>query len=620
MDAWGKVAVDEVLVDAVVDDVPLVAAGNLQDGVVGRAEDAVFGLLADDQIVFRVDVDGAEWRLRRAVAHVVVGRAGVVDRPEEIVRSLAVEHVGSLAEGPGVERAALGRQVAYGLLLHREQVVAELGPGHEAVAPVEVVLAALRVAEHVDVDGLSAAGLLRTVGIGDDGRSAVYERAGGRVAHGHANLLALRLGVVGREVEVIFVGAILLFNLLDARSPGITRGPADLVALHVEHLALVGPVLEVGRREDAEVVAAPSGRAVGGAVDVVLLRLVGVEHLGVGVESWQYGLREVAVVAQQTLLLGPRDGDDGAVAGGELALRLGVLHELEGLQVFRAAELVVAAAVAVVHDNPALAVDGAAHADTLHGLFGLFHVAVDHLPAVGQLTGHGLVDAAPRLLLVEEVVELVGLVVDNVAVDGGVAGVEEPAWLALQVGEVAVGVLVVYLVEATGVAGAQRVEHHVLLGLVVVDGLRRPYADDVLPRLGVACGEVHGGVLPVDEVGRFEQHHAPVAAPSESGAHVCRHHVERLPVFAAQYVGVSHALCQRDGVALDDGQSVVQRCVVIAVVGDGVAYLLVLRVVAVEVREEVGHHLVGVLRLFHCGFLFLRQCCKRRCGQQCGSQ
>ena len=146
---------------------------------------------------------------------------------------------------------------------------------------------------------------------------------------------------------------------------------------------------------------------------------------------------------QEAFFLGLGDGNDCAVAWGELALCFRVLHELEGLQVFRATELVVVVAVAVVHDNPALAVDGLAHADALHGLLRLLHIALQHLPFVGQLLGDSLVDATTGLLLVEEVVELVGLVKDNVAIDGGVAGIKEPLGFALQVGEVLVGVLVV---------------------------------------------------------------------------------------------------------------------------------------------------------------------------------
>ena len=219
----------------------------------------------------------------------------------------------------------------------------------------------------------------------------------------------------------------------------------------------------------------------------------------------------VAELTEQTILLGLGDGDDGSVTRCELTLGLGVLHELEGLEVFGAAELVVTVAIAVVHDDPRLTIDGFTYTNTLDGFLGLLYVAVEHLPFVCQLLGHGLINAASRLLLVEEVVQLVGLVVDNVAVDGGIAGIEEPLRLALKVGEVLVGILVVDLVERPWVAGAQGVEHHVLASLAVVDGLGCPDADDVFPFLRPSCGEVDGGVLPVNEVGGLQQHHASVA-------------------------------------------------------------------------------------------------------------
>ena len=93
-------------------------------------------------------------------------------------------------------------------------------------------------------------------------------------------------------------------------------------------------------------------------------------------------------------------------------------------------------------------------------------------------------------------------------------------------------------------------------------------------------------------------------------AHVGSHHIERLAVLTAQDVRVAHALCQGDGVAGDDGCTMVQRRVVVAVVADGVAYLLVLRGVAVEISEEVSHHLVRVLWLLHYGFLLSCRGCQ----------
>ena len=66
----------------------------------------------------------------------------------------------------------------------------------------------------------------------------------------------------------------------------------------------------------------------------------------------QDGVAIVGESLQHAVLLCLCDGDDGAVAWGELALGGGVLHKLERLQVSALAELVVAVAVAVVHHNP----------------------------------------------------------------------------------------------------------------------------------------------------------------------------------------------------------------------------------------------------------------------------
>ena len=48
MNAGTLVTLDEVLVDAVVDDIPFVLAGNLEHGVVGGAIDFQFGHLLED--------------------------------------------------------------------------------------------------------------------------------------------------------------------------------------------------------------------------------------------------------------------------------------------------------------------------------------------------------------------------------------------------------------------------------------------------------------------------------------------------------------------------------------------------------------------------------------------
>ena len=69
-------------------------------------------------------------------------------------------------------------------------------------------------------------------------------------------------------------------------------------------------------------------------------------------ETFEDWLLVVAEFLEQAVFLCLSDRNDGSVTRSELTLCLSVLNELEGLQVFRLAELIVSAAIAVVHDNP----------------------------------------------------------------------------------------------------------------------------------------------------------------------------------------------------------------------------------------------------------------------------
>ena len=136
-----------------VDDVPVVGAGNVDDGVMAGAIDAVGGILDDDDGL-RGNLDGTGGRGGGAVGHVVVGRAGVVDRPEEVVESVAIEHVGALAVGVVGEGTARGCDDVF-VAAHRHHVVGEQSVAETSVAIVEIGLAGNGVGEHVGVDHLA---------------------------------------------------------------------------------------------------------------------------------------------------------------------------------------------------------------------------------------------------------------------------------------------------------------------------------------------------------------------------------------------------------------------------------------------------------------------------------
>ena len=128
----------------------------------------------------------------------------------------------------------------------------------------------------------------------------------------------------------------------------------------------------------------------------------------------------------------------------------------------------------------------------------------------------------------------------DVAVDTAllVFGDEEGLRLSDEVGEVVVGVYIIYNVGA--VAVLHREVDHIFAGVLVVDGLWRPYALEVVMSF-VALLYVDHGRLPVDEVGRFEQCQAAVGVPSLVAGHVGHYHIELLAVFAAEDMGVAHA-------------------------------------------------------------------------------
>ena len=178
-------------------------------------------------------------------------------------------------------------------------------------------------------------------------------------------------------------------------------------------------------------------------------------------EIWQDRIHMVAKLLQEAILLALSDRDDSAVARSELTLCLGILHPLEALEVGTTAELIVTIHIAIVHDDPALAIQRATYAHALDSLFGLFDILLEASPLRtstlttlwGEVLGGSLVDATPTLALVEEVVQAIRLVIDYIAINGRAAIVEEVLRLALQIGEIFVDIAIIYTVKRILVIG-----------------------------------------------------------------------------------------------------------------------------------------------------------------------
>ena len=457
--------------------------------------------------------------------------------------------------------------------LYAGHVVAQLAAHQRAVAPVEVVLAAHGVVQHVGVDGGAALGQ-RRMAAGDEGlfRGAA-EGTGGLVGHGHAD------AVVGHEVEVVAVaGAFALAGLAlyDAGGPGAAVGPGT-VFLQVEYHAFLFPVNQVGTRVAAEVVVLPVLLSVGGGVEVVLPVALGVEYLGVGIIAFYHGV--LAVGGQGGLLVAVAPGLQAVVLLFRDAQETAVLRTIHTFYVAGRTEV---AHVAV----------GLADAVVL-GIGGVFYVADVPGAVAGQLEGgytlallvafkvhivvfHGL---APRtlqrggrggeetglaaLFLYHHVPALVGLHPVDVGVDGGIAPVEEQTGLG-EMGEGLVGVAVVHAVVGFLSAVPHREVHEIAAAAAVgpfVVGvplhLRCPHTVHRAPvavhalRIGVAeklraLPEVEGLRLPVQQVVARQQVDAVVVpglflAQAFLGTHVhvgAHHEVAAQVVLAAQ-VGVA---------------------------------------------------------------------------------
>ena len=286
------------------------------------------------------------------------------------------------------------------------------------------------------------------------------------------------------------------------------------------------------------------------------------------------------------------------------------MHESEVLQVAAAAELVVALRIAVVHQYVVVAAYQPEHARPLHRILARF-LQVAELGGVRpcQLLGRGPHHPLPRaeavvyrwqaLVFEEKHILAVAPVVDNVAVDGRRAEVEQQPWLG-DVGEVVVDIAVEQLevrlaLVAHGVfpvVPPDGVVYHVAALAPVPDELRRPHGVQVVAAEALerreARGEVDGRVLPVQQVVALHQYQSVVALPSFRRPHVGHHHVERAPVAAPADVRVAYALLQRYGVRCHHRAPPVERSVVQPVVAQGIAHLLAIRRVVGEECKEIA--------------------------------
>ena len=198
--------------------------------------------------------------------------------------------------------------------------------------------------------------------------------------------------------------------------------------------------------------------------------------------------------------------------------RFGILHKGEMHQVIAFGELIVAVAVAVVHQAPAAANEGE-DAGTLHIILcGLAETIVQRpcfwLMQIAEGVLADTLVTAIGLGFKEEMIKAV-LVLYNIRIDGRSVKVEQYLRLAFQSAEISIGITPLDAVIGDGtIVCQQREVNHILACSLIVNGLRCPDTGYV-GKVGSAeaLGEVYGVMLPVNHVAGTHEHHTSVAGP-----------------------------------------------------------------------------------------------------------
>ena len=491
------------------------------------------------------------------------------------------------------------------LALETGHIVVQLGTDDDAIAPVEIVLARLRVLEHVGVYRGAAVFHHGKLARGQRFAQGVLEGTCGVVADGYAYL------VFANEVIVVFVAGLLALAHLalnDAGGPGLALSPLAVCG-QVQYDAFVLPVFQVLRRIAAEVVVVPVFLSVGGGIEVVFPVTLRPQYFRVSIEALDDGVVPVGLHGGQFVAVAPGlqavilffgQSQEGAVLGGVDALNVAGLLEVAHVLVGHADAVVARLRrILYVAYHPVVVAGQLEGRDALALLVALKTdvVVLDGFsPRTCQLLGGGGEESGLAALFLDHHVPLlVCLHPVDVGIDGGVAPVKEQTGLG-EPGESLVGITIVHAVILFLGAVPHRVVDEVAAALAVgplVVGiphhLRSPHAVDggpvLVDALRLRVGEdadalpvVEGLGAPVNQVVTHQQVNAVVVplglllqvleAPH---IHVGTHHQVARAVVLATDEGIAggslnagHLVVAEDAVAIQQVvvvQSVAAQCI-----------------------------------------------------------
>jgi len=220
----------------VIYDVPFIGAGLLQNRVMTGTINLLRRVLLKNNGTLHLGrltiTNEFGRRLADEIAHAVVGTAGIILAPHEVVESIAIEDVSTLVVAVLALVGTVDEHTGTSFL-NGHHIVVQLRTGKETVSPIEIVLARLGIHEDIGVDDLCL----------DAGRRSVEQRFSksilkgtfGLVSHCHTDIFPC-----GEVIEIFvrhllacllqFLGcagkfAFYIFTLDDARCPSVPVCP-----------------------------------------------------------------------------------------------------------------------------------------------------------------------------------------------------------------------------------------------------------------------------------------------------------------------------------------------------------------------------------------------------------
>ena len=178
---------------------------------------------------------------------------------------------------------------------------------------------------------------------------------------------------------------------------------------------------------------------------------------------------------------------------------------------------------------------------------------------------------------------------DDIIVDATILGIEEHLWLTLETSEILVGISIIGNETLSAITSTLKGEvNHILLCLLIIDGLWSPYPVGIAEVLLVVFLQHNFRVRPVHQVLRFHQYDARIILPSIlHGVHIGSHDVIAA-IFTTKDMRVADTATGTDRIAGDNRLVVVERIPVLGILADSKAKMLLLVTTTFEISKEIA--------------------------------